>query len=71
MAALKINADRLRREMAARGWNGVDLAHHAGVSPATLSHALNGHPVTTATLNRLARALSKAPLVEGVEELLA
>lgn len=71
MAAIRVNADRLRREMAARGWDGVDLAYHAGVSPATISHAMQGHPVSSTTIRKLAAALVRQPAIAGVEGLLA
>ena len=71
MAAAKVNVDRLRREMLLRGWDAVDLAFHAGVSPATVSHAINGLPVSSTTLRKLAQALLSAPAVAGAEELLA
>jgi transcriptional regulator with XRE-family HTH domain len=71
MAAARVNADRLRREMLLRGWDGVDLAYHAGVSPATVSHAINGLPVSSTTLRKLAQALVRATVVAGAEELLA
>ena len=71
MAAAKVNAERLRREMLLRGWDGVDLAYHAGVSPATVSHAIYGLPVSSTTLRKLAQALARAPVVTGADELLA
>jgi transcriptional regulator with XRE-family HTH domain len=71
MAAANVNVDRLRREMLLRGWDGVDLAFHAGVSPATVSHAINGRAVSPTTLRKLAKALVGAPVVAGAEELLA
>ena len=71
MAAAKVNAERLRREMLLRGWDGIDLAYHAGVSPATVSHAINGLPVSSTTLRKLALALVEAPVIAGAEDLLA
>ena len=71
MAAARVNADRLRREMLLRGWNGVDLAYRAGVTPATVSHAMRGLPISSTTLLKLAVALSSAPVVDGAAELLA
>lgn len=57
--------------MALRGWNGVDLAYHAGVVPATVSAAMQGRPISSATLRKLAEALLKAEVIPGAEELLA
>jgi transcriptional regulator with XRE-family HTH domain len=71
MAAGKLNPEHLRREMMLRGWNGIDLAYRSGVSPATVSHAVQGLPVSTSTIRKLALALSKAPRIPGAEELLA
>jgi hypothetical protein len=71
MAAAKVNVGRLRRELVLRGWNWVDLAFHAGLSPATVSHAVQGHQVSTGTIRKMAIALNKAPVVAGAEDLLA
>lgn len=71
MAAGKVKVDRLRRELVLRGWNGVDLAYFAQVSPATVSAALQGRLVSSTTIRKMALALSKAPPVAGAEELLA
>jgi transcriptional regulator with XRE-family HTH domain len=71
MAAAKVNAERLRREMLIRGWDGVDLAYHAGVSPATVSHAMQGHPVSSTTIRKLVAALLRQPAIAGAEALLA
>lgn len=71
MAASRVNVQALRRQMALRGWNGVDLAYHAGVVPATVSAAMQGRPISSATLRKLAEALLKAEVIPGAEELLA
>ena len=71
MAAARVNADRLRRELVLRGWNGVDLAHFAKVCPATVSAALQGRLVSSTTIRKMALALSKAPPIAGAEEILA
>ena len=71
MAAAKVNAERLRREMLLRGWDGVDLAYHSGVSPATVSHAMRGHHVSSTTILKLVSALRRQPVIAGADELLA
>ena len=71
MAVAKLNSDRLLREMVLRGWNGVDLAYFAQVSPATVSAALRGRPVSSTTVRKMVLALSKVPTVAGAEEILA
>ncbi len=70
MAAAKVNAERLRREMLIRGWDGVDLAYHAGVSPATVSHAMQGHPVSSTTIRKLVAALLRQQPIAGADALL-
>ena len=71
MTAARLNVERLRRELVIRGWNGVDLAHHALVSPATVSAALQGRPVNSNTIRKMALAFSKAPPLAGTEDILA
>lgn len=63
-------ADRLRFEIARRGWNNVDLARAAGVSAATVTTATAGRPVSPNTLRKIAVALAAAPPVSGVDEIL-
>ena len=71
MAAGRVKVDRLRRELVIRGWNGVDLAYFAQVSPATVSAALQGRLVNSTTIRKMALALSKAPPVAGAADILA
>ena len=54
-----------------RGWNGIDLAFHSRVSPATISHAISGRPVSASTIRKMALALSTAPVIAGAAEFLA
>ncbi len=65
-----MNAARLDRELARRGWNATDLAKASGTSVATISAARSGRPVANATLCKIADALLKAPVVPGVDDLL-
>jgi len=71
MAAAKVNVDHLRREMLLRGWDGGDLAYHSRVSPATVSHAMQGHPVSSTTIRKLVAALLRQPAIAGADALLA
>lgn len=71
VASARLNVAELRRQLAMRGWNGVDLAYHAGVTPATVTTAMRGHAVSTATVRKLAIALARAKVIEGTERLLA
>ncbi len=70
MAAIRLNSPQLALEIARRGLHARDLACLASVSPATLSAALNGRAVSTATLRKIALALIKISVVPGVEELI-
>lgn len=70
MASIKVNAKRLRRELAIRGWDETDLARHADLSVATVSHMLHGRPVWNRSLRQIAMALSRYPPMAGAAELL-
>ena len=65
-----ISRSRLDRQLAARGLTGHELAQLAGVSPATISAARQGQPVTPRTLRKIVTALLRVPIVPGVEDLL-
>ncbi len=65
-----LSATQLRRELAKRGLSQAELANLAGVAPATVTHAVHGRPVTPATVARIARALLRVPVIDGVESLL-
>lgn len=68
--SVRVNGNRLERELARRGWTGQDLALAARLSPATVSAARQGRSVNLRTLSRMATALLKAPVVDGLEALL-
>ena len=67
---VRISPTRIDRELARRGWSATDLARASGCSPSTISGARRGHPVTNATLRKIADALLNAPVVPGVDVLL-
>lgn len=71
MASAVIRTGRLRRELMLRGWDAVDLARAASISPATLSNAFAGRPVSATTLRKIAVALGRKSVVRGAEDLLA
>jgi transcriptional regulator with XRE-family HTH domain len=71
LVTARINADRLRREIAARGLDLQSFARLAGISAATLSHAVNGRPVAAPTLRGIVSALLRSPRLEGADLLLA
>ena len=64
-------AQRLRQEMARRGWSSSDLARHARLANATVSAALAGRPIAPASLAQIAKALSEAPVIDAIDDLLA
>jgi DNA-binding Xre family transcriptional regulator len=70
MSGLQLAPHRLHIEMARRGLRGSDLAQIAKISPATVSHALNGRRIATSTLHKLAIALSQVPALAAVDDLL-
>ncbi len=68
--SVMVHPARLRQEITRRGWSPLDLARAARLSPATVSAALNGRPIAASSLNLIARALAKAPVVEVIDRLL-
>jgi len=65
-----VSRERLDHELACRGWNASDLARAAGLSAATISGARQGGRVAPMTLRKIVLALTKAPVIPGVAELL-
>lgn len=52
------------------GLHGCDLARLAGVSAATMSSAMHGRPVSPRTIRKIAAALTRVPVVPGLDDLL-
>ena len=69
-ASVRVNGVHLRREMARRGWRAIDLARAAGVSAGTMTAVMKGTYVSPRTLQKIAVALTKAPVVPGLDGLL-
>jgi transcriptional regulator with XRE-family HTH domain len=69
-ASVRVNGVHLRREMARRGWRAIDLARAAGVSAGTMTAVMKGTYVSPRTLQKIAAALTKAPVVPGLDDLL-
>jgi transcriptional regulator with XRE-family HTH domain len=65
-----VNSKRLRHELARRGWTQADLLARAGVSAPTLTALMAGRPVRPSTLRRIALAISQAPVVKDIDQLL-
>lgn len=71
MSAVRVQSNRLQEQLALRGWNAVDLARASGVSPATLTNVFRGRRIRAATIRKIAIALTNAPTVQGIEDLLS
>lgn len=56
--------------MTRRGWAATDLARESRLSNATISSALTGKAIAEASLALIARALSRAPVLEVVDALI-
>jgi len=65
-----IDAAALRRELGRRGCDGAEFARIAGVSAATLSHAMTGRLVDHTTVRKLARALTLTPVMPGADAII-
>lgn len=59
--AIRFDVQRMREDMAERGWLPTDLARAAGMSDMTVSRTLNGSRSNPRTIERFARALGKTP----------
>ena len=68
--SVSVHPERLRQEIARRGWSPVDLARAARLSPATISAALGGRPIAASSLSLIAKALAETPTVEVIDRLL-
>lgn len=56
---MQVNPAALRQEMRLRGLTGAELARRAGVSPATISHALNGRRIHPAKRHAIHTVLQR------------
>lgn len=70
MTRHRLNPVRLRAEILKRGLDGQTFAAEAGISAATLSHVVGGRSANPRTLTAIVRALSRIPVVDGIDELL-
>lgn len=59
--AVRYDVERLDEDMAARGWQPIDLARHANVSRMTVSRWRNGDVQTARTTAKLAAAMGYSP----------
>lgn len=68
-ARATVRTDRLHYHMMVRGLTGALLAQRSGVSQATVSHCLNGHRISPATLRKVCMALARVPTLEIADDL--
>jgi lambda repressor-like predicted transcriptional regulator len=69
--SVTVHRDHLRHEMNRRGWAATDLARASRLSEATISSALGGKPISTRSLGLIADALAAAPVIRGIDDLIA
>lgn len=70
MTRHRLNPVRLRAEILKRGLDGQTFAAEAGISAATLSHVVGGRSANPRTLKAIVHALTRIPVVEGIDDLL-
>jgi lambda repressor-like predicted transcriptional regulator len=68
--SISLEPEKLRFEIARRGWQAVDLAREARLSLPTISCALQGRILKATTVVKIAKALSGTPPMEEVDALL-
>ena len=64
-----VRPGHLRQEMIRRGWAATDLARESRLSQATISAALAGRPIAERSLALIAKALSRASVLDVVDSL--
>ena len=70
MSSIAIDAERLRVEIARRGWDAADLAREARLSAATVSAAMSGRAISAKSLALIATALLRKPPIEMIDSLI-
>jgi transcriptional regulator with XRE-family HTH domain len=68
--SVSVDPEVLRHEMARRGMSARDLARRTRLSPATVSNALAGKPISEDSLRRIATALDATPIDSLIDCLL-
>lgn len=63
----RLKPSRIRLELGIRGLDIGGLSKLSGVSRWACSHAVNGHPVSVSTIQRISEALAKVPPLAGIE----
>lgn len=57
--AVQYDVERMQRDMVAKGWQPVDLARKAGVSPSSVTRFFSGEFQTPRMAKRLSKALNR------------
>lgn len=65
-----VHAGRLRFEMVRRGWSASDLARESRLSPATISAALAGRPISAKSLDLIGGAITRVPARKAIDSLI-
>ena len=68
--SVRLDADRLRYELAIRGMSAIQLAKKAGLSDATVSAALSDKPIAEASLDLIGHVLETNPANEFLKRLI-
>lgn len=66
---VRLDRERLNLELARRNSDGATLARVAGISAVTLSKARTGKAISAGTLAKIAVALTRLPVLPGVDDL--
>jgi hypothetical protein len=53
-----------------RGWDPIDLAREAHLSPATVSTALNGRPIAAKSLSLMVQVVLRNPPIGEIDDLI-
>jgi predicted transcriptional regulator len=59
--SIRMNGAELSRQLNRRGITQADLAEVSGVVPATVSRAINGHPISPRSYRKISEALERVP----------
>ena len=67
---ISVNPQRLRLELARRGWSAADLARQSGISAPTISAALAGRAIAARSLAMIAECLDRSPPIGAIDTLM-
>jgi transcriptional regulator with XRE-family HTH domain len=67
---IRINHERLKRELVIRGLSQADLARKAVLSNPTITSATHGRSVSPYTVGQIAKVLAETPPIDGIADLI-